>query len=274
MNKQIIIPISLVLAIPLAVFGYLEYSKYLHANNTFISPNILYITQPVTIFSGVIEKINGSTITVSQAMYLSSPLVVPATNASSPPPSPIANTISYNITVNDQTLITQISPYVNYLFKANTLSNYQTLSLSDLSVGQNVTINSKVDLRTLKSNTFEAVSINLPAIFNTLGGTITQINGTGLIVKGLSPSNQLSTTNNSLSSPPTEQEYIIKITDNTEISRLNPGTPPRPEKLNLSNLKIGMHVDIYTNSDIGHGTEFEAIRIEPTAPLTTPPTSL
>ncbi|MEK7577786.1 MAG: hypothetical protein AAB492_04195 [Patescibacteria group bacterium] len=58
MNTKIIIPlILLILVIPLSIFGYFKYVKNTTSNKKHISKNILALTQPVTTFSGKVEKI-------------------------------------------------------------------------------------------------------------------------------------------------------------------------------------------------------------------------
>jgi hypothetical protein len=93
------------------------------------SPNISAPTAPVMSFSGIIEAINGNNLTVSEKAGAS------------------GKEISYQVSV----------PASLQILTMN--SGNQKSSIKDLEVGETVIIASKVDLRTVPNNQFEALSV-------------------------------------------------------------------------------------------------------------------
>lgn len=247
-----------------------------------ISSNILYITQPVTSFSGTVEKIEGNTVTITQRVVEQSQIAAPlAAVNTSPFPTPKSITVTYRVLVTDKTQISQSAAFINYLFKTVTPSSVVKLAIKDVKVGQYVTVNSQTDLRTLAGNTFEATAINLPPIANTINGKIISLEGDILTIKGFPSMMAMVVPVNSAPVAPKEKEYRINITSDTEISRTSyfmPGKPeetpqpPKNEKLSASDLKTDMQVTVYTAEDVNETSELTALRIEPmqTAPNINP----
>lgn len=247
-----------------------------------ISANILFLTQPVTTFSGTVEKIEGSIVTISeQAVEQSSivgapppPLSINNPPATNPPPykplpTPVTKTLTYKINISEKTVISQPPSFINYLFISPTPAPQIKLSLQDIKVGQTISVNSAVDLRTLSGNQFEAVMVNLPAKMTSLNGKITDINGNIVTVKGFAP---MANPNPLNALPPKEKDYRISVNDQTEVSRFTnvlgakpnePVTAPKAEKLALGDLKKDMQVSVYTAEDITASQTLTALRIEP-----------
>ncbi|MDO8335229.1 MAG: hypothetical protein Q7T74_00380, partial [Candidatus Saccharibacteria bacterium] len=194
MKTKIIVIAILIFLIPLAVFLFLKYSNKSSSGKAYVSPNTLYLTQPVMAFTGVVEKIEGNQLTVTQKQTLTTPSAVPPVppvldpaTPSSPLPTPRTVTLTYLVTIGDQTQISQPIYPINYLFKTIPPQPPAQLTLQDIKVGQSITISSQVDLRTLKGNTFEASTLNLPSKINTLTGTITQLSSNALTLKAFAP---------------------------------------------------------------------------------------
>jgi len=249
-----------------------------------ISPNILFLTQPVSSFSGIVDKINGNNITISQKLTLfqnntlQAPSALNPANQTSPFPTPKTMTVTYNIVITDKTQISQPSPFINYLFKTvNTplglpTNNVSKLTAKDIKIGQMITVNTMKDLRTLAGNTFEATNISIPQITNTLNGKIISLEGNIMILKGFAMGASLAVPG--VETAPQEKEYRVNITSDTEISRtsftpptlLKPGEmppPPKNEKLSTSDLKNDMQVTVYTAEDVTTSQALTALRIEP-----------
>lgn len=244
-------------------------SSLLTLDNRLVSPDILYLTFPVTSFSGKVEKIEGNTITVSQQMMLQQTILpVTQTTPGQPPaiPTPVSKTLTYKVTVGKNTQIARQPIFVNYLFRKTVPPIATKLNLDDIKVGQTVTVSSTTDLRTLSAPQFEAVDIQLSSIINTLNGKIVDIKGNSLTLKAVPPLPP-SATVNAPAAAVKEQEYIVSITDETEISRINfPSDPSKqstPEKLSISDLKKDMRVTVYTNDDVTNAQTVNALRIEP-----------
>ena len=256
MNHKKLVVIGVIALLLLMALMAVDYQKKKGTNGYTISQNILSITQPVTSFSGIVEKIEGNRLFVTQK-------------------------VTYQVIVSDKTQIYRpMTPYIVYLFKT-VLSDpgqdftmpAQKSTIKDIQAGQYITIDSQVDLRTLAGTSFEAVTITLPQKIITLKGKITRLEGNTLTVKAF-----VSTT----TSTPQEKDYTITITPDTEISRLtypptpegtpyptpensilNPSTPPTPEKLSPSDLRMDMQVTVYTDTDVTTSLTGNALRIEP-----------
>ena len=289
MNQKKVILIGIVALVILTFFMIFDV-KNKRGEGGIVSQNILYITQPVTSFSGIVDKIEGNRITIKQNQTLSQNIMPPAALAAniplSPLPTPKTVVLTYRVMVSDKTQIAQVAPYIPYLFKSMSLVPSLKLTIKDIKVGTSVTVNTQVDLRTLVGNTFEATLINVPQKTNILNGRISRLEGKTLTIMAFPP-----TAMNALANPiamgapqnaPKEKEFIIMLTSDTEISRtvydsaMTAGeapSPPQAEKLSLSDLKKDMQVTVYTDADVTQGSSFTALRVEPmiVAVATTPP---
>lgn len=276
MNQKKIIVVGVVVLAILALFMLVDYKNKNGFSGGTVSPNILYITQPVTSFSGIVDKIEGNRLFVSQKQTLTQNIVPGAAiNASispSPLPTPKTVIVTYQVVTSDKTQISQTAPYINYLFKTITPGPAPKLTIKDVKIGQYVTVNSQADLRTLASDTFEATTINLSPITNTLNGKIISLEGNTLTLKAFTPVASIANPGSAAPATPKEKEYTITITQETEISRMSynasmtPGetpTPPKSEKLAISDLKKDMQVTAYTAEDVTTSQNLTALRIEP-----------
>lgn len=271
MKTKIISTIAVIILGSLAIFFVLKYFSRIRVGSTAISPYILSLTQPVMSFTGVVEHIKGNTITVSQKQLHAAPLVPPAALApqdpvtvQSPFPTPKSVTLTYMITVSEDTQLSRPSFPINYLFKTVPPEPLQALTLQDVSIGQVITVSSQQDLRTLSGNKFEATHISLPQKMTIISGTVMAIGTNKLTIKA-------NAVNTALSAPETK-EYTISITNDTEISRMSIGTTPKSERLAISDLNTDTRVTVYTDTDVAVGTEFTALRIEPMRPaIAVPP---
>jgi len=248
-----------------------------------ISPNILYLTPPITTFMGRVEKIEGNKITFG---IQQNPLqnIPPATAVTATPiPTPKLVTITFQAGVSANTQIYQPAATVPYILKSIAPSdslNQKKLSIKDIKVGQYISVNSSVDLRMLTGNTFEASVINLPQKMNSLSGKIVRVSGNTVMIKAIQPVQvPLNPMAASLLAQPVEKEFAAKITDTTEISYMTfgestaatPFAPTIPKKLSLTDLKKDMQVTIYTAEDVSETTQVTALRIEPVVPAPAAP---
>lgn len=249
-----------------------------------ISPDILYITNPATSFSGKIEKIDGNTLTVSQDMMLAQLFAPPAAGApNQPPTTPVpqqSKKITYKVLVTDKTFINQSPSSIPYLFKTVTPATAATpiaaitkLTLQDLKTGQSVNINTTTDLRTLSGNQFEAVGISISNQISIINGTITNISGNDLTISAFS-SSTLGSVIAANAEPPKAKTYTVTVNQNTEISRYGIPTSPneisKPEKYSLSDLKKDLPVTVYTDADVTTTSKFTGLKIEPMFPQALP----
>ena len=246
--------------------------------------NLLFLTSPITSFSGKVDKISGNSVWISQSFTLSQampgammPPAVEAGKAGPSPtalPTPITKVLTFKVNIDQNTQISRPQNYINYLLITVTPAPPPKLTVKDIKAGQMISINTNSDLRTLKSNEFTATSIQLPQVPNTINGKISAISGNTLKVKSSSQPAMMPGTNTS-PEPPKEIEYTVTVTNDTEISRysqVGPAkenttfTPPEPEELALSDLKVDMQVTVYTDVDVTSAQKFTALRIEPFLP--------
>lgn len=265
MNHKKIIFIGVILLGILTLFMVVDYKNKNGSDGQTVSPNILYLTSPVNSLSGKVEKIEGNVVLISSqyAVPQTAPIAI-TVMPNQPPvmPTPQIKTITYKLLVTDKTQISQPASNINYLFKTITPGPISKFTIKDIKVGQMITVNSNVDLRILKNNEFEAVEINFPPISNTLNGTIVSVANNVLILKAFAPA-----TSAISEVAPSEKEYAINIMQDTEISRMTSEEPPKPEKLTISDLKVGTQTTVYTAEDIIYSQTLTAMRIEPAASI-------
>lgn len=253
------------------------------------SANVLFLTNPVTSFSGKVDKVQGNSIFVSQqfTLYqggLAMPPTTPPAAGLSPSaiPTPVAKVISFKVNLTPNTQINRPSVFIPYLVKTVTPAPPPKLSIKDIKVGQPVTVNTNADLRTLSASEFDASSIQLPQLQNSLNGKISKISANGFTLKAFGPQPLVMGTS---PVPPKETEYTVTLTNNTEISRykqqeppkepLKPGetilpATPKPEEFSLADLAVDMQVTVFTDEDITSTQKLTALRIEPMLTLPAP----
>lgn len=236
----------------LIVFLFYSFSK-ISLDKQSISPNILALTQPVTFFSGKVEKINGNTLTVTQSVASSQPMLPPTANPSGPIPTPKITTVTYSVLVTDTTPITQPSAYMDPTTAA---TQKPKLTIKDIAVGQFITIYTQSDLRTLKGNSLEATMISLPAIQNSINGTIVDVKGNTLTLKAFPMFNPGETS----ATPPQEKNYSITLTSATTVTR--PNAQGKQDQLALSDLKKDLRVLVVTNQDVSKAQSLTAVKVQ------------
>jgi hypothetical protein len=263
MNTKNIVTIILIIAIiPISIFGYFRFIKNSKTNDVYISKDILSLTQPVLSIIGKIESINENEVTIIKT---EDNLTVPVDPSESPSPS--TTPLTYIAQVTDNTQIKNIPTTMVYFFRSPAILPQQKLDISYLQVGQQITIDSTSDLRTIKGNKFEASVITLPQIKNMITGVITSIEGDVCTLKAFPPTG--------LADPskplPDQIEYKITITQDTEISRMaysntsvaSLSNPGKPQLFSLSDLKKDMQISAFADQDLSTVNQFKALRIEP-----------
>lgn len=283
MRKILTILIAIIVCVVVAVGAYfLVIKKNGFSVPQTSSPNILYLTNPVLSFSGKIESIKGNTITVSRDMVLNQ---APSLQVNPNQTSKVqTKKITYQILINDKTLISQAPETLPYLFKqisqpatpATSSANINKLTIKDLKTGQYITANSTTDLRTINGNQFEATFINLSPNILSVYGRIKNINNNEIIVSGIANMTSILPIINQQSNQ--EKEYIFTIDQNTEISKNvasnSPTIPSKAEKYSLSDLKKDLQVIIYAEGDVDSNQKMKALIVNPlfsvNIPLTQP----
>ena len=263
MNTKNIVTIILIIAIiPISIFGYFRFINDSKSKDIYISKDILSLTQPVLSIIGKIESINENEVTITKTENI---LAIPIDPSESPSPS--TTPLTYIAQVTDNTQIKNIPTTMIYFFRSPTLLPQQKLDISYLQVGQLITIDSTSDLRTIKGNKFEALTISLPQIKNMITGVITSIDNDILTLKAFPPTGLADPTK----PLPEQKEYKINVTSDTEISRMaysntsvaSVSNPGKPQLFSLSDLKKDMQISVFADQDLSTVNQFKALRIEP-----------
>lgn len=245
--------------------------------------DILYLTNTVTDFTGKVDKVTGNTVFVSGKYSISAPPTPAYMPTAAPgqvitvPPLPPSKVFTYKINITSHTIITKPDLSANYLIKKITPTPTPKLTIKDIRTGQKISVTTSSDLRTLKSDEFDALTVKLPPINNTISGKISQINlKEGLVVLKAIPPVVSDDDKKPGGEEPKEKEYVISVSEDTEISRMGPAEtakpgatakPPAPLKYQLSDLKTDLQITVYTKSDVIENQKLEALRIEPPADL-------
>lgn len=250
-----------------------------------VSPDILFLTNPVTRISGKIGKIEGNTIWVSYQSILQQPGMSlftavdqrPAASVSaSVIPTPISKTLTYKVTVGQNTVITKQSAPIPYSLKTVTPAKPSQASIKELKAGQNISVDTNTDLRTLLSNNFEAISVEAVSTPIYMSGKIASISGNTINLKAFFTSTQVE----SPGKPqlPKEEDFVVTVTADTEIS-----SPPEtlkqgdssassaPKQYSLGDLAEGKLITVYADGEVLTGNSVTALLIQPMNTLPIPP---
>lgn len=248
-----------------------------------ISPDILFLTQPVTTLSGAkIDKIVGNTLYVSHEYSIQTMGAAPIGTAGSNSapavlPTPVTKTVTYKVTLGKNTQINRQESMVPYLFKSVAPSPAAQLGAKDLKVGDVLSnIFTGTDLRTLTTGEFEATSIQLNPISNYIFGKVEKVADNTITMKAVPPQ-PMTSVSAEKQTVPAEKTYTVLVTSDTEISRYavlklaeeskpgeisGPQTPSK-EKLAINDIKAGQQINVYTNVDVVTNQKFTALRIDP-----------
>ena len=214
-----------------------------------VSSDILYLTSPVTTINDAkITQISGNTLQVESRGAISLPTsqaeIIAATQKSTttPIPTPIFKILRFQIEVADNATIRRSILSIPYNFsKTNpTLSNQEGLKVSDLKVGDVLSISTDSDLR-LKNDKVTAFYLTIQPKQNNITGTVTSIQGNTLKVQGA----PTSLVDGQLQSP---KEYTANLSSSTEITLQKVGLAPSQAK--REDIAVGQAVTVYSNSDV------------------------
>ncbi len=285
MNNKLILFLVSLIAILLIAGGYFWWQKANTGKKTAEStlPNILFLTNPVTEFTGKVDKVSDNSIFIAGKYTITpvptpnnAPTAIPGAVITAPPLPP-SKVITYKVNIQPYTIITRPDSPVKYLIKKITPTPTPKLTIKDIKTGQMVYVSATDDLRTLKKEEFDAYSVKLLPILNTITGKITDINvKEGIIIlKAVQP------TRAGLAEPtpekPKEVEYAVSVTSDTEISRMGPvPTPakaesaPKPAQIleyKITDLKNDIQITVYTDVDVIEDQRLKALVIEPSIDL-------
>lgn len=285
MNNKLFFLLVIIIGILLIVGGYFWWQKGNTGKKTVEStlPNILFLTNPVTEFTGKVDKISDNSIFIAGKYSITPPPTPPNAPTNIPgsvitvAPLPPAKVITYKINIQPYTIFNRPDSPVKYLIKKITPTPTPKLTIKDIKAGQMITVTTASDLRALKKEEFDAYSVKLLPIMNTISGKISEINSKdGMItLKAVQPVRP--GLNEPTPEKPKEIEYAISVTSDTEISRLGAvptpakaGATPRPAEVleyKITDLKKDIQITVYTDVDVIENQRLKALLIEPPVDL-------
>lgn len=241
-----------------------------------VSPDILYLTQPIHTFSGTVESVNGNTIVLGAMLPPSTQNLQPRAPGLSPMPTIVQKQITYTVTVSNSAHLSRLgqSPTLAVpIFQSSQSAavrqppQIKPLTLSDVQVGMYITVGTDSDLRTLQGSSFTATSVLLPQEVKTIAGSIKGISGNILTVSAVPVS---------YGSPFLQQQpkdYTITLTSATTIVENTPQTPEKQstqQQLTPSQLQQGMSISVTTDQDMTNTQSANAVSISVVVPPTLP----
>ncbi len=231
--------------------------------NSYLSPDIYYITQPVIAFSGYVENINDNVITLAQVRdaQVGSPVgYKPTQNLPAR-----TKKIVYKIIVTKDTMFNRPMSTPPLFFASITPTPPPQPSLKDIRIGDYISAQSNTDLRTLQTAQFEAIRIDLPQISKMVTGTITDIVGNLIYLQQTAP---FSSPPIGLSRQPDLKNYIVTLTSQTEFSTWDIANQ-KAVRRSLSDIKTNISITVYSEEDASTTTNLTALRVEPLLPAAT-----
>ncbi|MBI5451979.1 hypothetical protein HY945_00795, partial [Candidatus Gottesmanbacteria bacterium] len=176
MNNKLFLLLTLIIVILVSAGGYFWWQKGIAGKKIVGSsvPNILFLTNPVTEFSGKVDKISDNSIFIAGKYSITPPPTPPNAPTNIPgsvitvQPLPPSKVFTYKVNIQPYTIINRPDSPVKYLIKKITPTPTPKLTIKDIKAGQMITVSTVSDLRTLKKEEFDAYSVKLPPIINTI----------------------------------------------------------------------------------------------------------
>ncbi len=251
-TDKIVISLLLLVCITLLIISVLLTFQYLTSKKPASVSNDELSNQPLFDFTGKIESISGSVLTVSKKSFVySSDLANGNTNIKSE-----EKKTTYFVTISEKTKIISELPLVPYSLKLATSSAFVAESdLNNIKIGQTVYVISNQNLRALPSNSFVANSITISAGLTSIMGKIESLGNNSFVIKTGPPSY------------PEEKDFQIGLLPDTEIVASSimtdsSETNKKKSQLPVSVLTKGTSVLVYSDTDINQANDLNALKIE------------
>lgn len=201
--------------------------------NSPYSPNILDLTQPVNSIRGTIKSISGNTFNVSSMLN--------------------DKTVSFTVTI-DQNTQTVKPAAGRTIFGFLSKEKMEEASSKEIHAGDDVTINSKSDIRLAKTNRIIASSIMLPATNREVAGIVTDVQGNQVTLDAYPEGGIVG----SINSEPVKKTYTISLRDETEYYERSFENLGKNTKVDAYSLKPQEQIAILLTSDLHSGKPLEA----------------
>ncbi len=249
LNKILILAVVVIMVINLAVIA-----TFLIRRNQSASSYALALTQPVMSVTGIVRQIEGKTVTV----VYTSPVALDGVNKQH----------QFSVSVPENAPISKTAATIPYAFRqADTLPVSTMITISDIRAGDEVTVQSQTDLRTLSSAAFTAAAINVNPKSNIFSGVVQSTSGNAITVKGVRQQTSIVTG----ATAPKEEVMTISFTGTTEIVEMSgtPGVVSTAERKSQSDIRDSNIVTVYFEQGPSTGSATGLlVQIQP--PLTMP----
>lgn len=194
------------------------------------SPYVLYVTTPVLTFQGRLDKIEGNTLRVSRS-------IPPAASQKARNPASDTKEITIAFAMTDETAVTRAS--IPGQADANN-GKPVPLQVSDLTVGQLVSVTTLDDLRFEETAPREATEIQVQTRNFLIAGVIKKIEDKTLSLFTNPPPDDSLPQDAQVLKP---HDYTVSVLENTQIIYDDGGNA------GLGDLKPNIFINIYTNED-------------------------
>ncbi|MFA5149554.1 MAG: hypothetical protein WC318_05235 [Candidatus Omnitrophota bacterium] len=264
-TKKKFIKIFFILSVSI-LLGFFIYSSSNPLNKrTIVSPNILLLTNPVHNFCGKVQKIDKEAFWLAKTVYTQEKSSAPVKE----------NTLTYKITIDEQTKLQNLFAPIPYLFKVNpgVRAAYIKPDLRKFKTGQIINVTFKEDLRRYLKDTFTAEYVYFSPVTNSVFGVISQVEQGSLRLQSFSrmplPPSRSGSKESAQLGQVKEKIYTVQVTPDTEISWLDNTNPAEPKavKLDFGELTAGLPVMVYTNVDVEETDSIVALLINPKVKL-------
>ena len=159
------------------------------------------------------------------------------------PPSPTpGKLVTYKIVCDDKTTISKTLSAIPYVFKVTTKKDPSAAKISDLNIGDIITVALTDDIRTAVNFTAHASAISANPISNTYSGTITKLQGSSFSMKATQPP-----TGTDTATPAPAKDITVNTTSDTEMVsvKMVAGIPDF-QKIKTSDLAVGSNIVVFT----------------------------
>lgn len=213
-----------------------------------VSSNILALTSPVHTFFGTVERIKGSSLFIRGGY------------PNDFEENKKLNRVAYWVNIDQGT---KIDPNLSIPY-LKTFPIQFTGTLTDIKIGDYVTVETKEDLRTLKGSAFKAKSVVVFPVKNIVHGRLENISTDSISVKG----KPIVTLNSPLGTEDPRdkvQTFTFRLLPQTDVSTTFDTSDglTKKETYALIDLKEGMDVVVYSEGNVTKRTDVHALRVDP-----------
>lgn len=214
--------------------------------NSPFSPNIMDLTQPVNSLRGTVKSVNGNTFTLASLLN--------------------GKTINFTVTVDKNTQVGRPSAG-RTIFSFLNKEKMESTASNEMRTGDDVTVNTKNDVRLALQNQVIASAVMLPASEQEIAGIVTDVKGNTITIDAY-PQDGIA---NSSNPQPVKKTYTVTLRDETSYYERSFDNIGKNTKVDTMALKPQDQVAVLLTTDLRSGKPLEAqVLLKMLAPKPTP----